>query len=146
VKTVAVAAPGTATRAELPLRAGPAGFASLEEEEDDEVSPGWSEMRVVFGVQLAAPRQVSRTKTWRKPLSGVEVEDGDFAADFASDFALLCDFVALGVTARKAMKRPEALTDGRMASVPTSAPFGSVEMSCVEGEHWVFTPVQVSRK
>src|SRR3984885_13089218 len=53
VKTVAVAAPGTATRAELPLSAGPAGFASLED-----VSPGWSEMRVVFGMQDVAPRRV----------------------------------------------------------------------------------------
>jgi len=141
VKTVAVAAPGTATREELLLRAGPAGFASVDEED---ASPGWSEMRVVFGVQLAAPMQVSRTKTWRKPLSEVEldVEDGDFAADFA----LLCDFVALGVTARKATKRPEELTEGRMPSVPTRAPVGSVEMSCVEGEHCDFTPVQVSRK
>ena len=141
VKTVAVAAPGTATREELLLNAGPAGFASVD---DEDASPGWSEMRVVFGVQLAAPMQVSRTKTWRKPLSEVEldVDDGDFAADFA----LLWDFVALGVTARKATKRPEALTEGRMPSVPTRAPVGSVEMSCVEGEHCDFTPVQVSRK
>ena len=145
VKTVAVAAPGTATREELLLNAGPAGLASLEDElEEEDASPGWSEMRVVFGVQFGAPMQVSRTKTWRKPLSEVEldVEDGDFAADFA----LLCDFVALGVTARKATKRPEALTEGRMPSVPTRAPVGSVEMSCEEGEHCDFTPVQVSRK
>ena len=140
VKIVAVAAPGTATRAELLLRAGPAGFASPEE--DDDASPGWSEMRVVFGVQLAAPMHVSRTNTWRKPLSVVDDDEGDFAADFA----LLCDFVALGLTARKATKRPEALTDGRIPSVPTSAPVGSVEMSCVDGEHCVFTPVHVSRK
>jgi hypothetical protein len=44
VNTVAVAAPGTATRVELPLSAGPAGFASLDDEElddeDEEVSPG----------------------------------------------------------------------------------------------------------
>ena len=139
VKIVAVAAPGTATLAELLLSAGPAGFVSVDEED---ASPGWSEMRVVFGVQLAAPMQVSRTKTWRKPLSAVDDDEGDFAADFA----LLCDFVALGVTARKATKRPEALTDGRIPSVPTSAPVGSVEMSCVDGEHCVFTPVHVSRK
>ena len=128
-------------RAELPLNAGPAGFVSVEEEE---VSPGWSEMRVVLGVQPEAPRQVSRTKTWRKPLSEVDedVEDGDFAAGFA----LLWDFVALGVTARKATKRPEELTEGKMPSVPTSAPVGSVEMTCVEGEHCVFTPAHVSRR
>ena len=46
---------------------------------------------------------------------------------------MLWDSCALGVTARNAMKRPEALTEGRMPSVPTSAPVGSVEMSCVEG-------------
>ncbi len=51
---------GTATRTELPLRAGPAGFASVVE-----LSPGCIEMRVVFGVQEFAPIQVSRTKTWR---------------------------------------------------------------------------------
>ena len=44
------------------------------------------------------------------------------------------------------MNRPEALTDGRMPSVPTSAPLGSVEMSCVEGEHCDCAPVQVSRR
>jgi len=60
VKRVAALAPESATRLELPLSAGPAGFASVED-----VSPGWSEMRVVFGVQLAVPRHVSRTKTWR---------------------------------------------------------------------------------
>ena len=81
VKTVAVAAPGTATRAELPLSAGPAGFASLEV-----VSPGWSEMRVVFGMQDVAPVQVSRTKTWRKPLLVFDVpEAADFAAAFEAD-------------------------------------------------------------
>src|SRR5579864_5104358 len=130
VKTVAVVAPGTATRFELPLSAGPAGLASLDDE-DEEVSPGWSEMRVVFGVHDVAPRQVSRTKTWRKPLSELDVEAGDFA-DFATAFALACDAVLLGVTARNAMKRPDALTDGRIPSVPTSAPLGSVETSCVE--------------
>lgn len=144
VKIVAVAAPGTATRVELPLSAGPAGLASLDEEEE-EVSPGWSEMRVVFGVQDAAPRQVSRTKTWRKPLLDVEVDAGGFA-DFAAALELVCDAVLLGVTARNAMKRPEALTDGRMPSVPTSAPLGSVETSCVEGEHCVLAPRQVSRR
>src|SRR5580704_12857682 len=102
-------------------------------------------MRVVFGVQDVAPRQVSRTKTWRKPLFEVDVEAGDFA-DFAAAFELDCDAVLLGVTARNAMKRPDALTDGRMPSVPTSAPLASVETSCVEGEHCVFAPKQVSRR
>ena len=126
VKTVAVAAPGTATREEPALNAGPAGFASLDEEDEDDASPGWSEMRVVFCVQFDAPMQVSRMKTWRKPLSEVDVEEEDFAADFVLP---LCDVVWLGVTARNATKRPEALTDGRMPSVPTSAPAESVEMS-----------------
>ena len=88
VKTVAVAAPGTATRAELPLRAGPAGFASLED-----VSPGWSEMRVVFGVQDVAPMQVSRTKTWRKPLFDVELDGccgGGFCGGVRVRIAMLC--------------------------------------------------------
>ena len=43
MKTVAVAAPGTATREELPLSAGPAGFASLELED---ASPGESAERI----------------------------------------------------------------------------------------------------
>ena len=60
VKSVAVSAPESATRLELPLSAGPAGCASVEDK-----SPGCSEMRVVLGVHLAAPRHVSRTKTWR---------------------------------------------------------------------------------
>jgi hypothetical protein len=35
-------------------------------------------MRVVAGVQFVAPRQVSRTKTWRKPLLGVVAEVAAF--------------------------------------------------------------------
>jgi hypothetical protein len=58
VKTVAEVAPEDATRLALPLRAGPAGLVLLLEG-----SPGWSEMRVVFGAQFAAPMHVSRTKT-----------------------------------------------------------------------------------
>jgi hypothetical protein len=37
-------------------------------------------MRVVFGVQVVAAMQVSRTKTWRKPLlalAGLFVEGAD---------------------------------------------------------------------
>lgn len=41
-----------------PARAGPAGFTEFEG-----VSPGCIEIRVVFGVQFEAPRQVSRTNT-----------------------------------------------------------------------------------
>ena len=140
MKTVAVAAPGTATRAELPLRAGPAGFTSLEE-----VSPGWREIRVVFGVHEEAPRHVSRTKTWRKPLFAVEFDEVA-AADFAATVEPDCDVAWLGVTARNAMNRPEALTDGRMPSVPTSWPVGSVETSCVDAEHCDCEPAQVSRR
>ena len=59
VKRVAAFALDSATLSALPLMAGPAGLLALVLE----VSPGWSEMRVVFGVQFVAPRQVSRTKT-----------------------------------------------------------------------------------
>ena len=76
-------------------------------------------MRVVCGVQFAAPRQVSRTKTWRKPL--LEALDPDLSTDAVEE--------RVGVTARKATNLPEALTDGKMASVPTNVPFGSVEIS-----------------
>ena len=58
VKSVEIFAPVKATWLALPLRAGPAGGASLAVP-----SPGCSEMRVVLGVQLDAPRQVSRMNT-----------------------------------------------------------------------------------
>src|ERR1700687_1814794 len=95
-------------------------------------------MRVVFGVQLAAPRQVSRMNTWRYPLllllAGVLAEtDVRFAA-------WLC------VTAKNATKRPEELTEGRRVSAPTSAPRESAATSCVEGLHDSPAPMQVSRK
>ena len=86
--------------------------------------------------------QVSRTKTWRKPLLVVDAEAADFAAAAEVD----ADAVLLGVTARNAMNLPEALIEGRMPSVPTSAPLGSVEMSRVDGEHCDWTPAQVSRR
>jgi hypothetical protein len=142
---VAVAAPGAATREALALNAGPAGFALLEDVSLEVASPGWSEMRVVFGVQLAAPMQVSRMKTWRKPLLELDVPE---AADFAAALGAVEADAWLGVTARNAMNRPEALTDGKMPSVPTSAPAESVEMSCVDGEHCDcdLTPKQVSRR
>ncbi len=131
VKSVAIPAPGAATRRELPLIAGPAGFPEFSGAE-----PGWSEMRVVEGLQPAgAPRHVSRTKTWRKPLSG------DDAIGLCADAEL-----GLGLTERKATKRPEALTDGRTLFVPTRAPVGSVEISCVEGLQEAPAPKHVSRK
>src|SRR5579885_2370673 len=103
VNSVAMPAPGAATWAELPLMAGPAGFAESSEEE-----PGWSEMRVVAGVHPeGAPRQVSRTKTWRKPLSG------DDAPAFWAEVE-----PGLGFTERKATKRPEELIEGRILFVP----------------------------
>jgi len=54
----------------------------------------------------------------------------------------------LGVTVRKAMKRPEALTDGRILSVPTSVPSESEEINCVDGvqDAAALDPKQVSRR
>src|ERR1700739_600467 len=63
VKTVALLPPASAICFPKPAIAGPAGFAG-----SPEVPAYGSEMRVVAGVQLSAPRQVSRTKTWRSPL------------------------------------------------------------------------------
>jgi hypothetical protein len=59
VNKVAVLPPARATLLALPLMAGPAGFV-----EEPEESAGWSEMRVVAGVQFEAPKQVSRTNIW----------------------------------------------------------------------------------
>src|ERR1700722_1181415 len=43
------------------------------------------------------------------------------------------------------MYRPEELTEGRMLSVPTRAPLGSVDTSCVDGTHAAAAaPTQVS--
>ena len=58
VNTVEFFPSASATCFANPLNAGPAGFVEFAG-----ASPGWSEMRVVFAVQFAAPRQVSRTKT-----------------------------------------------------------------------------------
>jgi hypothetical protein len=52
----------------------------------------------------------------------------------------------LGMMERKAIKRPEELTEGKMLSVPTRAPFESREISCVEGLQESAAPAQVSRK
>jgi hypothetical protein len=80
---------------------------------------------------------VSRTKTWRSPLLVP-------AALFVEGADLLLAW--LGVTATKATNLPDALREGKIASVPTSAPCESVETSCVEGAHDASTPKQVSRK
>ena len=63
VKRVAVLLPESATLLAVPLTAGPAGLP--EPVAVPELSPDCREIRVVFGVQFAAPTQVSRTKTWR---------------------------------------------------------------------------------
>jgi len=117
--------------------AAAAGFAASEAS-----SPGCMEMRVVFGVQPEAPRQVSRTKTWRRPLLGVE----DFAAGVALDVAVEAEGALLLVTATKAMKRPLELNDGRIASVPVRAPEESTETSAVEALHPLAALTQVSRR
>jgi len=132
VNNVALPAPARATIFPLPLCAGPAGKLPLAG-----VLPGSREIRVVFGVQLAAPRHVSRTNTWRYPLL--------FALPV--ELAWVVGFTEwLGVTATNATKRPELLTDGRIASVPTRAPPASVEISCVEGMQADAAPKQVSRR
>ena len=94
-------------------------------------------MRIVFGVQFVAPRQVSRRNTWRKPLLGE-------AAALAGNFPPAASW--LGVTARNTMKRPDELIDGNMLSVPFSAPPGSVETSDVAALQEALAPAQVSRK
>src|SRR3984885_4142991 len=135
VNSVAASPSARATCVELPLSAGPAGLTSVAA-----ASPGCSDIRVSFGVQLVTPIQVSRTKTCRNPL---------LLALPAADFACAADLpdAGLGVTARKATKRPEELTEGKIPSAPTSEPSGSVEMSCVEGVHEVeAVPKQVSRR
>src|SRR6266478_771615 len=116
VKSVGVAALETPTAcAELEI-AGQAGLPCSEL-----VSPGTTEIRVVLGVhEPVAPKQVSRTKIWRKPLLGVP-------ADLAGYFE--------DVTDRKAMKRPEELTEGRRLSFPESAPASSMETRVVCGAH-----------
>jgi hypothetical protein len=96
-------------------------------------------------VQDFAPMQVSRTKTCRNPLFDVELADVP-AVDFAAPVEPACDALWLGVTARNAINRPDALTDGKMPSVPTSCPFESVETSCVDGEHSDCAPAHVSRR
>src|SRR5215469_15052416 len=63
VKTVALLLSGRASWRARPASAGPAGLAEAAGR-----SPGSKEMRVVWGVQFAVARHVSRTKTWRRPL------------------------------------------------------------------------------
>jgi len=109
-----------------PEIAGPAGLLGSEV-----VSPGMTERRVVLGVQAAvAPKHVSRTKIWRRPLLG------------APGFAGYLE----GVVERKATKRPEELTEGRRLSLPASAPPSSTEMSVVPSVQELVAPKHVSRK
>src|ERR1700757_4810616 len=98
-------------------------------------------MRVVLGVQFAAPRQVSRTKTWRRPLFPAVTA---FAWVWFV-FAPLAE-AGLGVTARKATNRPELLSEGKIASVPASLPSSSVDASRVFGWQAPAAPMQVSRR
>ena len=101
-----------------------------------------------MGVQLVAPRQVSRTKTWRRPLLGVAaVAAFGVAAGVPEAVAVEPLFVArLFVTATNATNLPLALIDGRIDSVPVKAPPGSVEINDVAGVHDPDAPWQVSRK
>src|SRR5260370_12621821 len=94
-------------------------------------------MRVVFGAQFVAPRHVSRMNTWRKPLLLALAVVFNGAGTGLEEWP--------GVMARNATKRPEELMEGRMLSVPTSVPFESVEMSCVDGLHDSPAPAQGSR-
>src|SRR5215469_7601524 len=106
--------------------AGPAGLPCSEL-----VSPGMTERRIVFGVHdAAAPKHVSRTKIWRRPLLG----DPD------------CDWYLDGTTERNAMKRPEELIEGRRLSLPESAPESSAETRTVCSVHEAVAPMQVSRR
>lgn len=108
-----------------PLIAGPAGFVPFAG-----ASPGIIEMRVVFGVQFAAPRQVSRMKTCRNPL---------FVTTLPGIFGVL-----LGVMATNATYLPVELIEGKMLSVPFSSPCESVEISVVVVLHEFSAPMHVS--
>src|SRR2546430_5063946 len=89
----------------FPLIAGPAGFPPTVF-----ASPGCVEMRVVFGVQEpVAPRQVSRTKTWRTPVF--------IWPTFSCALGALALGVLDAVTDKNATKRPDELTDGNRLSV-----------------------------
>lgn len=131
VKTVALFPLASATCFASPLRAGPTGL------ELSRPSPGSREMRVVFGVQLATPVHVSRIKTWRRPLFGpalvpaIRGIDGDSGA---------------GVTATNATNLPLELSEGRMLSVPVSAPWLSVEINVVVALQVPAAARQVSRR
>jgi len=52
----------------------------------------------------------------------------------------------LGVTATNLTNLPDALIDGKIASVPASAPWASVETNCVTEAQGIRTFKQVSRK
>jgi hypothetical protein len=140
VNTVDVFPSGNAICFANPLNAGPAGFTVLEVP-----SPGCIEMRVVVGVQSAAPWHVSRTNTCRSPLFGVAIVV--VAAVAALGVEVLAALGALlFVTATNATNLPVALIDGRIASVPVNAPLGSVETSVVAALHVPAAPTHVSRR
>ena len=89
-------------------------------------------------MQFVAPRQVSRMKTWRKPLLPLLEEAFDWAEIEFEEW--------LGVMAKNATKRPEELTEGRILSAPTKAPLGSVDIKCVAGLQAPRAPAHVSSK
>jgi hypothetical protein len=94
-------------------------------------------MRVVFGVQFAAPRQVSRTNTWRIAL--LDRTAGFRLAAVPEAVAAVC------VSATNATNRPDALIDGTTAASPESFPVSSFDTSCVLGVQDPPAPLHVSR-
>jgi hypothetical protein len=131
VNTVALFPSASAICLANPLIAGPAGFVPFAG-----ASPGIIEIRVVFGVQLVAPRQVSRTNTCRKPLFGAACT---FAVAPPAIFG-----VFVGVIATNATYLPVELIEGKILSVPFNAPCESVETSVVVVLHEFSAPMHVS--
>jgi hypothetical protein len=103
------------------------------------------ETRVVFGMQFEAPKQVSRTNTCRNPLFAVAVAVLAVAVAGAFVPPVLEAGALLLVTATNATNRPVELIDGRIPSVPFSAPPVSVEINVVSALHVDAAPAQVSR-
>src|SRR5580704_3445152 len=114
VNTVALFPLAKAICLARPLSAGPAGLELF-----CWPSPRSREMRVVLGVQLATPVQVSRTKTWRRPLLAALFAT---AAAFAPAVRCAACVSGEGVIATNATNLPLELTEGRMLSVRASAP------------------------
>ena len=131
VNSVALFLSASAICFAVPLIAGPAGFVPLSG-----ASPGIIEIRVVFGVQFAVPRQVSRINTCRNPLFGA-------ACTFAAAPPAIFD-VFVGVMATNATYLPVELIEGKMLSVPFNAPCESVETSVVAALHVLSAPMHVS--